>query len=248
MALKKPAGKFEENDNTTVAAPQAPAVEAPKVTDSAAASASVKASTAVATVSANSIAVGQKLETLFAGSENAIPKVDYGVLTRLVATSGGVQNKSENAMIGDRIKVELISWNKQFVISPGTDDKDDTELVRYSADGITIDDTGEDVKAYLAALRAKDYPDANVKEYAEVIGILKEVSKADKVVASELVDSMVQVSLSPTSRKLFEGYRLQESVKMRLNPGREASAIVVFKADTRTQNGNTFTFFKSSAQ
>jgi hypothetical protein len=252
MALSKPkpaapqtAGKFEDTDNTQggTAVDDKPATVAPKVSDNAAAAAGVKASTEVARISSNSLVAGQKLETLFAAQENALPAVDFGVLPRIVGTQGQFQDKGDNKLLGDTIKVQLISWNKQFVISPGTDNDEDKEHVRYSRDGVTIDETGESVETYLQSLRETDgFKDASKKEYCELIGILLETAKP-----SEQVGNMVQVSLSPQSRKLFEGFRLQESVKLRLNPQSKASDVLVLRAEVKTQGSFTFTVIKASA-
>jgi len=87
------------------------------------------------------------------------------------------------------------------------------------------------------------YTKANVKQYCQLVGILTSSEKT-----SEHLNSMVQVSLSPGSRKLFDGYRLQESVKLHLGQ-RTADGVEMLKltAEVKTQGGNTFTLLKPTA-
>jgi hypothetical protein len=116
--------------------------------------------------------------------------------------------------------------------------------VRYSKDGQTIDGTGESVAAYLKKLRETDgYDQAAVKQYCELVVLL---SKSEK--PSEHVGNMVQISLSPQSRKLFEGYRYQESVKVALKK-RSAEGIEQIRVSTevKSQGQNTFTLLKTGA-
>jgi hypothetical protein len=83
-----------------------------------------------------------------------------------------------------------------------------------------------------------------VKEYVEVLGIL------DKAAAESAphVGDMVQISLSPQSRKKFEAFRIQESVKARINSANALGAEpkVRFTAEAKSMNGNNFTLLTMS--
>jgi hypothetical protein len=140
-----------------------------------------------------------------------------------------------------------VSWNKQFTISPGTDNDDDKKYVKYSRDGKTIDESGESVADYLNVLRTTHgFADASSKEYCELIGILESVTKNGKTSDDELVNQMVQVSLSPQSRKAFEGFRLQQSVKLRLGKiTAEGSERIKLTAEVKTFGANSFTLLKT---
>jgi hypothetical protein len=227
-------GKFE--DTVVAEKPVQPADEA---------KAAAAATTAVARAQKGSLAVQQKLETLFAAHENALPPVDFGVLPRIVGSNGSLFDKSNNRVLGQEGVIQLISWNQQFTISPGTDNDADKEHVRYSRDGVTIDETGESVSKYIEVLKtAHGFDDASSKEYCELIGILESVKKNGQEVQDELVGQMVQVSLSPQSRKAFEGYRLQQSVKIRLGKA-EASERLKLSAEVKTFGTNSFTLLKT---
>lgn len=240
MALKNKAapvaqaGAFEQGDAGDTAVAQAPATAQSNAAD--------VANTAIAKASTTSAVAVGKLQTILADIENALPAVEFGVLPRLVGSNGQVMD-GDKKLFGDSIKLTLVSWNKNFVISPGDDSDEAKALVRYSRDGVTIDDTGESVVEYLKNLReVEQYPDANVKEYCELVGILNEAAKP-----CEHVGGMVQISLSPQSRKSFEGYRLQQSVKVRLGQAApEGQENIVIRAEVKSMGNNTFTLLKVS--
>lgn len=253
MALKKPsnpaptatpapaapAGKFEDSSTTVVVEQPAQPAEAAQ------AAAGVAASTAIAKAATTGLARQGKLETLFSEHRNAIPPMEFGTLPRLVGTNGNVQDRGEGKLLGESVVIELVSWNEEFVVSPGSDKEEAKALVRYSLDGKTIDATGESVASYLEKLRTVEgYSDASIKRYVQLIGIVESTAKA-----SELVGQMVQVSLSPQSAKLFDGYRMQESVKLRLRPELKEQIDNRLKvtAEVKQQGSNTFTLLKVGA-
>lgn len=244
MALvKKPAvetsAAFEEVDTVegtveTVAEQSAKPTAADKV----------KVAASVAVASAKNTAVGAvgKFETALSGYENALPAIDFGVLPRLKGSNGMIMD-GDNSKLGAEVRITLISFNDQYVITPGVDDPAATKFVKYSADGITIDSTGQSVASYIQQLKDVDgYEDADVKKYCEVIGIL---NKAEK--ETEHVGNMVQLSLSPQSRKSFEAYRLQQSVKIKMGRAtEEGSEELVFRAVVKTMGNYTFTILQAS--
>lgn len=240
-AATQPApGAFEETGSTVTAeAPKAPAQQAP-------AEAGVKAGSEVAAAPRAGVPVlaGGKMVSLLHDFRNAIPKLDFGVLPRLVGTQGQIQNKDTGALLGDNITIQLVSYNDEFVVSPGDDAADAKELVRYSDDGKVLNDgSGTLVADHLKLLReTHNYPDASVKKYVQVIGIVLATAKP-----SDLVEQMVLISLSPQSAKAFQGYDLQESVKLRLGSRTtENASILKVSGEVKTQGGNTFTLLKVS--
>jgi len=244
MALKQgskqPAGQFEQGDGSQ-AAPAATATAAPA---DPVAAAGVSATTAIAKASASAVmAPGGKMVSLLQDMKDALPAIDFGVLPRLVGSNGNVMDKDKR-MLGSRIKLELVSWNDLWVVSPGDDTEEAKEAVRYSKDGKTIDGTGQSVQDYVKYLRETGgYDEANVKQYCELIGILTEAEKP-----SEHLGGMVQVSLSPQSRKLFEGYRLQESVKLRLGKrAPDGAEHLLIQTEVKSSGSNTYTLLKVSA-
>src|SRR3954466_3066816 len=130
QAVKQPGG-FETDSETA----------APKVSDEAQAKAGVAGGTAVAKAGATSLLALTGKNALYGALENAIPKLDFGVVPRLVAASGVIKDADKKSL-GTTIDIELVSWNRNWVISPGDDSAEAKETVRYSSDGKSIDETG----------------------------------------------------------------------------------------------------------
>lgn len=131
----------------------------------------------------------------------------YGELPRLKATNGNVLDGDDN-VLGDWIELQVLSFNELFVVGP-CDNKAPADLVRYSYDNETFQDSSPDtVQDYVAELRER-FPNAASKKYYEIVGVLRAAAKP-----SAHVGEMVQVQLSPTSVSGFEGYRKQASFKI----------------------------------
>jgi hypothetical protein len=224
MALNKPKqspaapGKFEDDSagSTAVAErpqtpPSAPASAQP--TPAAEAAAAAEAKTAIAKVGAGSLAAAVQTENLLAQMRDAIPAVQFGTFPRLIGANGNVSVKTDgDKLLGRWADLQLLSWSDTYVVSPGSDKDEAKKLVRYSRDGVTIDETGESVNDYLKQLREVDgYKDASKKQYVELIGFLKSSEQAGGPVGE-----LVQVSLSPKSRLTFDAYRANVGVKVRL--------------------------------
>jgi hypothetical protein len=235
-------GTFEDVNETQVIEHAETLVEGETAAPTVGDKAKVAATVAIATAKNTAIAASApKFQAALAEYENALPAVDFGVLPRLKGSNGLILD-GDNGKLGSKIKLTLISFNDQFVISPGVDDADATKFVRYSLDGITIDSTGESVADYVQRLKTVEgYEDADIKKYAELVGILNESEKE-----SEHVGNMVQISLSPQSRKSFEAYRLQRSVKQKMGRIAEGDAgdELVISAVVKTMGNYTFTILQ----
>lgn len=251
MALRKPsttpaAGQFEQDSNQA-AAPEAPAKsEAPKPTDLDNAKASVAASTAIAKVSAGSLAAAIKQDNAFARMRDAIPAVEFGTFPRLIGANGAVCNKSDGSKsLGEWVDIQLLSWSETYVVSPGKDSEEAKSTVRYSRDGVTIDETGEDVNAYLKKLREVDgFEDASRKKYIELIGFLKGAAKDGGP-----RDELVQVSLSPQSLLTFQAHMANVAVRVRLGQMVvEGVENIRVTAEGKSGNGRNWTILKVGAQ
>jgi hypothetical protein len=192
---------------------------------------------------ASSVAVRDNDPTDVIGAlENKFPPVEFGAIERLKGSSGQIMD-ANNGQLGSWVKLELMSWNYLYTISPGSDKADARELVRYSLDGKTIDNTGQSVDEYVKHLReVEKYPDASVKKYVSLIGILLGSEKPSKH-----LQDVVEVSLSPTAAKKFSsGHRLQVTVARRQGRLSFADAqIVMIRAEVTTNKKNqTYTFLE----
>ncbi|MDI1360636.1 hypothetical protein [Methylotenera sp.] len=246
MALvKKPAvvaettvGQFEE-----VEGEQTVETVAEQAAPSAADKVKVEATVAIAKAQNTAVgAVAPKFQTVLSEFENALPIIDFGVIPRLKGSNGQIMD-GDNASLGNNVQITLVSFNDQFVLTPGEDSDEATKLVRYSSDGVTIDATGQSVAEYINYLVVTEgYKDASVKHYLEVIGILNTAAEGQKHLGD-----MVQLSLSPQSRKAFDGYRIQRSVKVRMGKvPADGSEEITFRAKVKTMGKFTFTVLEAS--
>lgn len=232
MALRKPASQttpaFESEDGA------APAADTPSSASAGEANTAVTkpAPTAVATVGAFS--------DVFKQFHNALP-VSIGDTLRLKTGSGVIRD--ENALnYGAWIKLELMSWQEFWTISPGDDSAEAKETVRYSADGVTIDSTGESVDEYVEFLRTEGYDDARKKKYTLVVGYLE---AADKPV--DTVGQVVSVSLSPKSAELFNRFRLNKSVRLARGVDKpEAVGTLFIRVRSESKNGKDYTLLETT--
>jgi hypothetical protein len=234
--------KFEENETQA----QTATVEQPKVSDDAAAKAGVSASTAVAKIAAGSLAHAIKTENVLAKMRDAIPAVEFGTFPRLIGANGAVCVKTDNSRnLGETVDVQLLSWSETFVVSPGSDKEEAKDFVRYSRDGVTIDETGEDVNQYLKYLRETEgYKDASKKKYIELIGFLTASQKSGGPTGE-----IVQVSLSPQSLLTFQAYMANVAVRVRLGQiTAEGVENIRVTAEGKSGNGRNWTILKVGAQ
>lgn len=212
-APKPVAGQFEGMDDATAvnsAARAATAERAPSVQQTAAAG--VEASMAVAKISAGAVsAPAKKFEYVLLPLACALKPVDVAALTRLKSGSGNI--KDENGVdYGRYVEMQLLSYHDSWTISPGSDNDESKDKVRYSLDGKTIDGTGESVDEYIAFIKSEaggGYNNANKKQYLILAGILSDCEKS-----KEKVSSVVQVSLAPKSGATFVNYHMQLSVQV----------------------------------
>lgn len=214
MALKprtNPAANFEQPK--TEAAPPAetktetkvePAAASPAATTAVAAPApaplvvQVPRSTAVASMQAGH----QFMDSL----KDAL-RVDWDTLNRLKANQGRVTWDKVN--LGEWFEFSLMSWQDNWLVSPGSDSDEAKQFAKYSDDGKTIKDTGEDIQVYLQRLKDLGYEDARLGKRCV---LAMELIDCDKDVDTVDEGMLFQIDLAPTSRASFERYRVQSAL------------------------------------
>lgn len=223
MALRKPA--FEGQETTTTATPAAPAAaEAPEVQQVAepatvAAANEASPSTAVAAPANTSVAVGGKYQPALAQFEKVIDPstLDFDTFRRVTVDLEGF-NDDADVLLGKRIKIQVMSFNERFICSPGKQDAESNELVRYSLDGKTIDETGESCADYIKKLQEVDgYEDAALKKYLNIYGFLvatAETEKADFVEIAPEDRDIVSIQIPPRSFGKFTRFQIEDGVKV----------------------------------
>lgn len=150
------------------------------------------------------VAVSRPSLNPFADMEK-VYEVEYNTLTQLMATNGNFLEKENGTVLGDAITLQLMSYQNNFVLSPGVDGEDAKKLVRYSNDGITTKD-GEDCVGYLNDLKQAGYNKAYMSKRVVLVGALLDAGKAP-----QMADSLVQIDLAPTSKTLFDRHVIQSA-------------------------------------
>lgn len=170
--------------------------------------------------------------------EDRLPAVDFGEGPRLVASNGQVMD-GEKKLLGSSIGMTVISWNKRFVISPGTTGADSKELARYSFDGKRTS-KGEDVDTYLTELQASGYPKAACKMYVDLFGLLTSAQQDSK-----LIGKAVTLSLSPDSVKSLAEFRRNMVLNGLVKGGEplniDSGIELIITTEVRSGGGNTWT-------
>jgi hypothetical protein len=144
--------------------------------------------------------------------------VEYDTLRNLQINQGNVIDRETGKVLGDTIGLELLSFQDQWVIGPGGDDKSEAskELVRYSNDGITTT-KGEDCKEYLQLLKDTGHKEAKMTERMVICGSVFDIGVKGKKDLPDLQDSLVQINLPPTSKAAFKRYQMDQAFKIAKN-------------------------------
>lgn len=156
--------------------------------------------TALAAASTRAVgapAVSNAQMRILDGLKNSIP-VEFNTLVQVQAVQGTFSDKEKDESLGDTIEMELMSFQDNYVCSPNADEAD-TELVKFSDDGITAKD-GTDMATHLAELLL-DWPKAKITKRVVLVGPLLSRTKGDG-----LVDELIQIDLAPTSKAMFDRY------------------------------------------
>lgn len=139
------------------------------------------------------------------GMKDAL-RVDWDTLNRLKASQGRIAFGDVN--LGEWIEFSLLSWQDNYLVSPGSDTDEAKALAKYSDDGKTIKDTGEDINAYMQRLKDMGYTDCRLGKRCV---LAFELIDCDKDAAVD-EGMLFQCDLAPTSRAAFERYRIQSAL------------------------------------
>lgn len=187
-------GPAAETVNETASAP----AEAP-----AEAAAPAPTTTAVAPRPANAVAMAGRPRDLITETFKNAFTVDWNTLNRIQASNGNFLDVELNKQaIGQEITLEIMSFQDHWQISPGTDDDNDAQYVRYSDDG-KLTTEGEDCNEYLAALKVAGYDGAKMTQRLVLAG---------NIVGGSHDGKLVQINLPPTSKAMFDRFRMQASI------------------------------------
>lgn len=158
-------------------------------------------------------------------------RVDWDTLNRLKANQGRVTWDKVN--LGEWFEFTLMSWQDNWLVSPGSDSDEAKAFAKYSDDGKTIKDTGEDIQVYLKRLLDLGYKDARLGKRCV---LAMELIDCDKDVDTVDEGMLFQIDLAPTSRASFERYRVQSALD--IGRGRaDGDAVVRIRATAVVKTG-----------
>jgi len=213
MALKKrdPAAAFEQPPAETAAPAPTPAATpaaapAPAPAPATAVAAPAPAPLVVQVPRSTAVASMQAGHQFMESLKDAL-RVDWDTLNRLKANQGRIA--WDKVSLGEWFEFSLISWQDNWLVSPGSDSDEAKQFAKYSDDGKTIKDTGEDIHVYLQRLKDMDYPDARLGKRCV---LAMELIDCDKDVDSVEDGMLFQIDLAPTSRASFDRYRAQAAL------------------------------------
>jgi hypothetical protein len=170
--------------------------------------------TALTTPVGGQVAVSKPLVNPLEPLKNAFP-VEFDTLRNLQINQGNVIDRETGKALGDTICLELLSFQDQWVIGPGGEDKSEEakELVRYSDDGITST-KGDDMKEWLANLHKLGHKEAKMTERMVICGAVTDPGTKGKKEVPELQDALVQINLPPTSKAAFKRYQVDQAYRI----------------------------------
>lgn len=201
-----------EQPDAAVAEPEVIPAGAPNPTPAAAAAPVVAAKPALPSL-------GKKFAGALIELENQIDpsSVDFDTFRRVTVGLDGFSDENEVAL-GKRIKVQVMSYNERYVVSPGVDDDEASKLVKFSLDGVNLDDGSGTVVDYIKQLKDVDgYENAASKKYLAIYGFLvasAETENSSFVEIDPADREIVNVQVPPRSFGKFSRYQIEQGVKI----------------------------------
>lgn len=170
-------------------------------------------STAVAPAAGTQLAPAAPMVNPLEPLKNAF-FVEFDTLRSLKITSGNVVDQQTGKALGDLVGLELLSYQDQWVVSPGVDGDAGKEHVRYSDDGKTTS-KGENCDEYLQQLKDSGFDEAKISKRLVICGSLFDIGEKGRKTLPDMQDTLVQLSLAPTSKAGFDRYMMDQAFKIR---------------------------------
>lgn len=218
----------------------------------AAPAASESTAVAVAAPAGGAVAVTKKFVGALAGKENQLDpaSLDFNTFPRITVGLDGFSNDSD-VDLGKEIRLEVLSFNDRYVLSPGTDDDESKVHVRYSLDGKTIQSSDTDeyngmaCADYISLLQnTHGLDNASMKKYLSVYGMM--IYANDAPIPDE-DQEIVALQVPPQSRALFERYRINQGVKIARGVSKE-NDVVFCRQEKKVGNGKKYALINFAAK
>lgn len=166
--------------------------------------------------------------------------VTFDAVPRVKAEQGEMVAADDEVSLGRWVEVEVMSYQDQWVASPG-DNKAPVELVKFSDNAHTTED-GTDLDEHVRNLVAQGYKNAKKQQRLVVVGELVAVASDDDA-AKAKVGGLVQINLPDSGRRSFNGHTLQASFQVA--KGRktqeEAAGMRFTATKEKSKSGDSYT-------
>lgn len=155
-----------------------------------------------------------------------------GTFPKVTANNAGTL-EIDREDLDKSIEVRVLSVNPRFALVPGVDGDEASKLVRYSYDGVTVENSEMNVEEYLTFLREEEgYTKADMKTYADLwVNILGH----EDVDESEIV----QIQLSPQSVGQWNALRTKMNFAQRRGTEFNMDDLRLRITGERKKNGST---------
>lgn len=214
------------------------------------AAAAKSASTSVAAAAKTAVGAAMKFKPALTQFENVIDPtgMEFGVFPKITVNLGGFKTEDDGLAVGKKlgkdITIKMLSWNRRWLASPGSQDKESKEYVKYSTDGVFIQGTNQKLVDYVQQLiDVEGYKEASIKEYFAIWGFLTE---ANGKVIDPAEQQMVELQCSPQSVGQFKRHQIEHGMKVSQGLAPE-SDILKCHANEKNFNGNDFGYASFSA-
>ena len=209
------------------------------------ASASVQATTAIATAASSAVVAGStptKFKVAFADKNNVFDTATVEGLALAAPAAKGEQGSVfvGEADLGSKIRFELISFNHRWTVGTGETDTESKEKFRVSVDGKTLSGSGDDLHAYLESLKAEGYSKAKISPYIDLWGFVTWSEKNGDVPVD--ARELCRVQCSQTSMGAFTAFATTRGLLESKGLAQPIDVIEIH-AEKRVSGTNKFTNF-----
>lgn len=212
-----------------------------------AATASVEATTAIATAAASSAlsttTTPTKFKVAFADKNNVFDTPTVEGLAMAAPALKGEQGSiyKGDKELGKRMHFELISFNHRWTVATGENDSESKEKFRVSLDNKTISGTGEDLHAYLDALKAEGYSKARISPYMDLFGFVVWVEGKGEIAVDDR--ELCRLQCSQTSMGNFVAFSTTRGLLESKGVAKPIDVIEVQAQAQQNKGGDRYTNF-----
>jgi hypothetical protein len=132
--------------------------------------------------------------------------------------------------VGKCLRLAIESYNYGYVVSAGEQGGEANKLVRFSIDGINLEN-GEGLCAdYIEELKAKGYGKADMKTYVYMYGFAEAFGEKDAASLKDIdpeAQEIYMVQVPPMSVATFQGFCVTQGIKLSRGVGTPVEKLII---------------------